>query len=209
MTVNAFFKRRNVNIDLSFRCPIECPRCRRQYYYKSRGLAVPGKDLTLDDFNKVVKFFDYINFEGQSSDPIHNVNFIKFLEILYCLKKPVEIHTASSAKPLEWYKKAFLANPNAEWVFSIDGLPEESHIYRVNQDGVKLFNIMVESKKYLKVRPKWQYIVFSYNENHIDQAIDMAANADVDFYILQSSRWIGDDDPLMPSEKYRMSIKSK
>ena len=43
-------------------------------------------------------------------------------------------------------------------------------MYRINQDGEKLFNIMVESKKYLIHKPIWQYIVFSYNENHILEA---------------------------------------
>ena len=48
---------------------------------------------------------------------------------------------------MSWYIKAFKANINARWIFGIDGLPNESHNYRVNQDGEKLFNVIVESKK--------------------------------------------------------------
>ena len=112
-----------------------------------------------------------------------------------------EIHNAASAKSKEYYIKCFKANPDAEWIFGIDGLPEESHMYRVNQDGEKLFNIMVESKKYLKNKPIWQYIVFSYNETHIEQAKKLAKEVDVPFMLIQSSRWEGDDDPLKPKNK--------
>ena len=89
----------------------------------------------------------------------------------------------------------------AKWVFGIDGLPEESHNYRVNQDGVKLFEIMLESKKHLKNKPNWQYIIFKYNENSIDNAKLLAKEHNLDFMIINSARWIGKDDYLRPSIK--------
>jgi MoaA/NifB/PqqE/SkfB family radical SAM enzyme len=202
-----FSSRKILNIDLTYRCPIECPKCRRQYLYKSHGLPVPGKDLEMMDFKKILKFFDKVIFEGQKSDPIHHPLLIQMLDLCRDQDKSVEIHTASSYMPFDWYIKAFKSNRDAKWVFSIDGLPEQSHLYRVNQDGVKLFNVMVEAVKYLNQPPTWQYIVFKYNEESISQAIDIAAQNNLKFYLLQSSRWSGDDDPLMPSEKYRMSKK--
>ena len=112
-----------------------------------------------------------------------------------------EIHNAASQKSKEYYIKCFKANPDAHWVFGIDGLPEESHMYRINQDGEKLFNIMVESKKYLIHKPTWQYIIFSYNENHILEAKMKAKSVGVNFMTTQSSRWNGDNDPYRPKNK--------
>jgi hypothetical protein len=68
-----------------------------------------------------------------------------------CREKNIHavIHNAASHKSEEWYKEAFESNTDAEWWFGIDGLPNQSHVYRKNQDGVKLFNIMLESKKHL------------------------------------------------------------
>ena len=43
-------------------------------------------------------------------------------------------------------------------------------MYRVNQDGEKLFKIMLKAKEYLTKSPSWQYIVFSYNEHNIEKA---------------------------------------
>ena len=121
--------------------------------------------------------------------------------MLYKKKIKAEVSTAASQKSKDFYIKCFEANPHAMWVFGIDGLPEESHKYRINQDGQKLFDIMIESKKHLENTPTWQYIVFSYNEDHIEQAKKLAKENGVQFMLLHSSRWLGNDDPLKPKKK--------
>ena len=120
-----------VNVDLSARCGLECPRCQRQTYYKSNK-EIPGHDLTVDDFVKITDYFKSINFCGQLSDPVHNEYFIDILRL--CKMKNVDgvIHNASSLKSKEWYIEAFQANPDMRWVFGIDGLPKDSCMYRVN-----------------------------------------------------------------------------
>lgn len=202
-----FFKRKAVNIDISNLCALECPRCQRQFNFRDHGLPVPGENIDEEDFQKVVNFFEHIDFEGQYSDPVHHPNFIKMLKKCYAEENSVEIHNGSSVKPKKWYIEAFKANPDAYWVFSIDGLPEESHKYRINQDGDKLFNIMLESKKYLSTKPRWQYIVFSYNESNIEKARNIAQQEGIFFCLLQSARWNSHNDELIPSEKYAMSKK--
>jgi MoaA/NifB/PqqE/SkfB family radical SAM enzyme len=203
-----FFNRRGVNIDISHRCALECLRCQRTRYYTSQNKKVPGEDMSVDDFKKVIKFFNKINFCGQYSDPVHHPKFIEFLQMTYKNKNEVMIHNASSSKTKEWYIKAFQANPNARWVFGIDGLPEQSHLYRKNQDGVKLFNIMLESKKYLKQLPVWQIIVFRYNEDNLEKCKEIADKEDIMIMILQSSRWINDNDWLIPKNaNYKMKRK--
>ena len=189
-----------VNVDLSARCGLECPRCQRQTYFSSNK-DIPGHDLTVDDFVKITDYFKSINFCGQLSDPVHNEYFIDILRL--CKMKNVDgvIHNASSLKSKEWYIEAFQAHPDMRWVFGIDGLPKDSCMYRINQDGEKLFKVMLEAKKYLSFTPTWQMIVFSYNEHNIEKCKKMAADHGLGFLLTQSSRWIGDDDPLKPSRK--------
>jgi hypothetical protein len=87
-------------------------------------------------------------------------------------------------------------------------LPEQSYLYRKNQDGVKLFNIMLESKKYLKQLPVWQIIVFRYNEDNLEKCKEIADKEDIMIMILQSSRWINDYDWLIPKNaNYKMKRK--
>tara|TARA_B100000424_G_scaffold67817_2_gene50279 strand:- start:10203 stop:10784 length:582 start_codon:yes stop_codon:yes gene_type:complete len=188
---------------------------------------VPGEDLDIINFMKMIKYLKkgsvknlhsedaksshhpqmmkrgHINFEGQYSDPVHHPKFLEMLELCYKHKVGVSVQHASSAKPFNWYIKAFKINPLVKWKFSIDGLPKDSHKYRINQDGEKLFNVMKESTKYLRNKPSWQYIIFNYNENDIEEARSLANEIGVDFYTLQSSRWNEKCDlSYKPSEKY-------
>ena len=202
-----FFNRKAVNIDITHRCALECIRCFRTMFYTSKNIKVPGEDMSMNNFLKVIKYFDQLNFCGQYSDPVHHPKFIEMLEITYKNKNNIFVHNASSTKSKEWYIQAFKANPDARWIFGIDGLPEESEMYRKNQDGVKLFNIMLESKKYLKKLPVWQLIVFSYNENNIEKCKQMAEKEDVIIKILQSSRWLKDDLLKPKNPEYLMKSK--
>ena len=206
--IQFFMNRRSLNIDIGFRCPLECPRCQRQRGWRNFGKKVPGRDLTLDEIDKISDYYKSINFCGQLSDPVHHPKFPEILNLLYNkgdkrLHKDsikVEIHTAASQKSKAFYIKCFKANPLADWLFGIDGLPEESHKYRINQDGKKLFRMMLEAKKILKKRPIWQHIIFKYNEHNIEKAKAMADKHDLTFLLVKSSRWKGDEDYLKPKE---------
>lgn len=203
-----FFGRKAVNLDSTHRCPLMCPNCARQWVYNDRGRRVPGHDVSLENFKKICKFMGHINFEGQYSDPAHHARFIDLLQIAYENKVAVSVQHAANKKNnpknVEWYKKAWQTHPYARWRFSIDGLPKDSHIYRINQDGEFLFEMMKLSKEYLIYKPQWQYIVFNYNEKDINTAIKMAKDIGVDFYVIHSGRWKGPEDPLMPSEEFRV-----
>lgn len=205
MSKTIFFNRKGLNIDISFRCALECVRCQRTTRFKSKGKKVPGEDMSLKDFEKVAKHFKQINFCGQYSDPVYHPQFIEILKICHQYDVRATVHNASSTKSKDWYIEAFKVNVNVRWVFGIDGLPEKSCLYRVNQDGVKLFNIMLESKKHLNLIPVWQIIPFSFNENDIDKCKKIADDNEILLKIVQSSRWIDDHDPLMPkSGLYKM-----
>lgn len=206
--MNKFAKRKSVNIDISNKCSLQCPRCQREMIYRSKGAKVPGYDLSIDEFKKVAQFMDEILFCGQYSDPIHHPHFIDFLEICKNSNVSVNVHTASSSKKIDWYRNAFRQYPLATWIFGIDGLPKDSHKYRINQDGEKLFQIMLESKKYLQTTPQWQYIIFNYNENDVKEAEQIAHKNSIDFFTVISSRWLLKDDPYMPKNKeLRMTPK--
>ena len=159
-----------------------CPRCRRQEYIDA-GLSIPGHDLSILDFKKIAKFFSRILFCGQISDPIMHPKFHDFLEIMNTEEYHVPfitVATSASHRPILWYKKAFELNPRAMWRFGVDGLPKESCLYRINQDGEKLFEVMKMGVS-MGIRIEWQYIIFKYNENHIEEAKKMALDNNILF----------------------------
>ena len=147
----------------------------------------------------IIYSYRYFDFCGQLSDPVHHKNFIDILKHLKSVNVGVSVHNASSQKSLNWYIKAFRAYPEAKWIFGIDGLPNESHIYRVNQDGEKLFKMMCMASD-MGLWVKWQYIVFKYNENDIETAREMAKKHNIIFEVQKSSRFFSEDD-LKPTNR--------
>jgi len=198
--INYFLNRKAINIDIGFRCSLECPKCQRQTQHRNLGLKVPGYDITIDEILKLADFYKSFVFCGQLSDPIHHPQFEKILRLLFLKRIDCQVHNASSHKPEKAFIKCFKANPEARWVFGIDGLPKDSHKYRINQDGEKLFRMMLEAKKILKRPPVWQYLVFRYNEDNVAEAKALADKNGLPIMIVQSSRWKGDDDYLKPKE---------
>jgi len=190
--------RKPLNLDITHVCPLECPRCARQEWYRNYNEKVPGTNMDMDQFQEITDNFRYLAFCGTLSDPIHHPKFIEMLKICYEKSIAPEVNVASSFKTKKWFVQAFQACPTAQWIFGIDGMPEQSHLYRKNQDGKKLFDIMLEAKKHLSTRPVWQYIVFKYNQDFLDTAIQTATENGVNFIIINSTRW-HEEDHLKPT----------
>ena len=179
-----FYDRKSINLDITFRCTLQCPNCMRQYLYAAQNKKVKGADMPMKHFKMLVDKFDEIVFCGTISDPIFHPHFIDMLVYLKEQNKLVQVVTAASHKSYDWYNNAFAANTDAIWTFGLDGLPKDSHKYRINQDGEKLFEVMK-----LAPNPKWKYIVFKYNENDIDQARQLAKDNNIKFNTVYSGRF--------------------
>ena len=106
--IQYFMSRRSLNIDISFRCPLECPRCQRQRAWRNNDLKVPGRDLTLEEIDKISDFYNDFHFCGQLSDPVHHPKFLQILEMLHKKNVRCEIHNAASQKSKEYYIKKFV-----------------------------------------------------------------------------------------------------
>jgi hypothetical protein len=185
------FNERTLNIDAGPKCTLQCSACARTRF-REHGKKIPGKDLTPEQFKKIIKYFKRVSFCGTFSDPIFNVHFIDILKICKEENIKTEIHNAATHKPEKWYQEAFLANTNANWIFGIDGLPKDSHKYRVNQDGEFLFDMMLLNR-YLGMRPEWQYIVFDYNKDDIEEAKKIAKQHKLKFMLITSKRPVSKD----------------
>lgn len=197
--------KKTINLDIGNLCTLECPKCARQGFWN--GIRpIPGHIMTVSEFTKVANHFSKITLCGQISDPIFNPNLFEFIKISKDKNRHLMIHSAASHKPMHWYEQAIAEHGKGGWTFGIDGLPKDSHKYRIHQDGEKLWEVAKKAAKGgLKVR--WQYIVFKYNENDIDEAMDMAKEYGIEFELNCSSRWSGPDDPLRPTKpEYRIDL---
>jgi MoaA/NifB/PqqE/SkfB family radical SAM enzyme len=175
-----------ISLDLTNRCPNRCPGCIRQ----DNDYVNNGRDLTEREMDMISDYYDVIEFCGTVSDPTTHPDFFNLLRICTAKNKKVQIHVAASHQSDRWWYKAFLfsKHKNVCWVFGIDGLPKDSHKYRVNQDGEKLFKKMVECSKF-GIKTVWQYIVFNYNENDIEACKKIAHKHSIEFMLIKSCRY--------------------
>lgn len=187
---------RQVNLDITHRCTLQCPRCQRVFY----NGKPPGRDMTFDEFEKVLFYYPSVVLCGQRGDPIFHPQLPKFLHQAHEQSVSIEVFTAATGKPLEWYIQCFEANKHATWYFGIDGVPEDSHLYRINQNGEKLFEAMVLARE-LGLNVVWNYLVFKYNEDDVEYCRQLAAHHDIKFEKIISSRWI-ENDPYKPTADF-------
>ena len=174
----------------------------RQNYYGVRNKPVPGKDISIKDFEKLADYFDSICLIGNLSDPTTHPDLYSLLKI--CIKKSTSVilSVASTHRSKRWFKKHFLLTSHKDitWEFAIDGLPKDSHKYRINQDGEKLFDIMKMGRS-MGCQVLWKYIIFNYNENDMEEARKLASKAGVRLNFVKSVRWDGDMYKYRPTNK--------
>ena len=84
-------------------------------------------------------------------------------------------------------------------IFALDGLPKDSHIYRVGQDGEAVWERMKQFNSN-GINVIWQYIVFKYNEADMEAAKKLAKDNNINIDFKASNRWEDDDElkPLSP-----------
>ena len=203
-TMQNSFLKKPVNLDITNRCPLQCPSCQRQtgWYNRHRHLF---NDMSVEDLQKFIDSgFTWLEFSGQQSDPMAHPNILEFISLCYSIK--LDIHTATSHRKKEFYEEAFdRSGMNTNWIFGLDGLPEESHKHRVNPDGVHLYEMMKLGVR-MGINVIWQYIVFNYNQDHIEQAKKMSVDDGIEFKLSFSDRWATNTDipltHLKPRDEY-------
>ena len=50
-----------INLDITHRCTLQCQRCNRAIF-AARGQKVPGEDMTMENFKKVIDYFEEVYF---------------------------------------------------------------------------------------------------------------------------------------------------
>ena len=184
---------RQINMDITNKCTLACETCERQWRLKKHSGKMPGGTLALKDFVKYFDFFDHFDFCGQVSDPSMHPQFKEIIQLINENNKSCDIHNAASHRPEKWYREIFeecsKSNDMIQWYFGIDGLPKDSHKYRIRQDGEKLYRMMKIATQYIKpTNIKWKYIVFNYNQYDIEECKQMAADLGIVFNLVMSRR---------------------
>jgi MoaA/NifB/PqqE/SkfB family radical SAM enzyme len=183
-------KNNSINLDITYRCPLQCPFCDRQFYKDAIKETRQYGEMSTEDFSKILNFFNKIVFSGQTSDPIYHTDFHKLLEmfdISNCIS--LQVSTNGTRKSVEWWKKSYDMSKRVEWIFGLDGVDQETaEIYRKNTRFDEVFNAMLLGKE-MGVNVTWQFIPFKHNEHQLDEYKKLCDRYDINHRIIQSDRW--------------------
>jgi MoaA/NifB/PqqE/SkfB family radical SAM enzyme len=206
--VNAVKNTHSLNLDMTYRCPLQCPLCMRE---RPGGRAKIKKsyDMPIESFEKVCEYFNKIHICGQISDSIYHPKFLDMLKHYHDKYNfPLIISTNGSNKKIEWWEKAYeYSTDNVTWIFGVDGFDQETaEKYRVN---IK-FDSALDAMKLgasLGKNIVWQFIVFKHNEHQVETVKQFALDNGISFHLMKSSRFhpeiIKGTNIEPPSDEYR------
>ena len=172
-----------------------CPQCARVTGDNKVNPRLEMKDLTVDDY--ITIFTPFIGKQiriihcGNYGDAIASPTFDKTNLWLYENGfKSVTVMTNGSARNTEWW--ANLAKLGTYVVFSIDGLEDTNHIYRVNSNFKK---IIENIKAFVGAGglARWDYIMFDHNKHQVDEARQLSKDLGMDAFNLKiTSRFVSE-----------------
>lgn len=170
-----------LHIELSSNCQAACPLCaRNDYGYKTR-LDFPINEITLEQWSKIFDPVDlpnlrFILFNGNFGDPVMAKDILEIIE--YCVNKwpyvNLRIITNGGIRSTSWWTN--LANrfkKNLTLIFSIDGLEDTNHLYRVN---VPYSKAMANARAFIDAGgiAHWKFIKFKHNEHQVENAKELS-----------------------------------
>ena len=179
-------------------CRLRCPGC----FMREDGLHQKGSKkyfadawdkrytIPLEKYKIIFEVFKYMEFCGNLSDPIYHPEFVDTLKYLKGKGTKINFRTNGSGKSKIWWKEVYelCQGENWWWTFALDGLPEDSHIYRKKQNGEQVWEMMKYGKT-LGAEIEWQWIVFKYNQNDLNHGQLLADQHNIQFNYYHSTRW--------------------
>jgi MoaA/NifB/PqqE/SkfB family radical SAM enzyme len=200
---------KGLHIEPTNMCTLKCPRCSRTEFIEQFPKRWTNKNLNL---NHLKQFLDIdltdkkINLCGNYGDAIYYDQLFDMIKYFKSSGADIQLATNGSYKTIDWWRElGHLLDEHDEIVFAIDGTPENFKTYRINAD----WNSIASGIKILRQRPvklAWQYILFSYNENDIEQTKILANDMGFDrFFVINSDRWDHGAEYLTPTEVNKLS----
>ena len=169
-------KIKNLEVELSTYCNAACPGCSRHYWGTSKKLPeLVEEHLDIDTVTKVIKQLPNpqdleIHLCGNLGDPLMNPRILEgitdWIEIFGVSK--VFIDTNGGLRSEEFWRELAKV-PRVDCTFSIDGLKDTNHIYRVGVDWNKLernFMAFIEAGG----KATWKWLIFDHNKHQTKEA---------------------------------------
>jgi len=192
---------KKVHIEHTSKCNLLCPQCARVVDGKVNPNLVLD-ELTLKDYKRIftsnfANQIDRVYWCGNYGDSIASGSWI---ECAYWLRysgvKSMQLYTNGSARTPDWWRGlAKIFNRDYDYVyFSIDGLEDTNHLYRVNSN---FKTIIKNAKAFINAggNARWDYLIFDHNEHQIEEAYALAKEIGFKQIVFKNtSRFVGNNE---------------
>jgi len=156
-------------VEPSSYCNSKCPHCPRFTEDGHLHPDLPLGHLTLNmlkglDVAKLINL-QIVTFEGDKGDPVMNPALLDLIA-LFPADVRINIATNGGIRSQYWWRQ--LAQiPNVVVNFSIDGLADTNHLYRVDVDYSK---VMRNAQAFIEAggTANWRCLIFQHNQHQID-----------------------------------------
>ena len=176
-------------------CNAACPMCARNIL--GEGCVVSLADLSFDDYKKhVIEHLEHLEkifFCGTVGDPCADKNLLEKISWVKNIKPTVVvgINTNGSIRNPKWWTECakLLTGIYDYVVFSIDGLEDTNHIYRV---GVQFKKIMENAKTYIDTGASahWDMLIFDHNKHQVQECQQLAKDMGFTWFrSKETDRW--------------------
>lgn len=185
-------------IEHTSRCNLQCPSCARKHApNNSKDFRLA--DMTLDDYKRIFdkelcNQLDIVRYCGSYGDAVASNTFFESVKYLVENGVSFALNTNGSMRSEEWWRElAYISDKKSKVIFSIDGLEDTNHLYRIGSNFQKIIR---NAKAFIDAGgvARWDYIVFDHNKHQVEEAQQLAK--DLGFYIFNikwSKRGLSDD----------------
>jgi MoaA/NifB/PqqE/SkfB family radical SAM enzyme len=173
-----------LHVELTSRCNLSCPHCARTDSSSGKTIeSLPLSNLDISTFESALQQLPNVKLLhccGNYGDMTSYDNVFEFIRIAhsYGVEK-IRLYTNGSARNKSyWEMLAKSLNPSDEVVFSIDGLEDTNHVYRIGSVWDKVISnvrTFVENGG----TAVWEMLVFSHNEHQVKDAQDLSSSIGV------------------------------
>ena len=174
------------HVELTDKCNARCPQCARSCVIEGKLQPRPDlvdTEMSISDFKKIFDDFSWpvknFSFCGNFGDPIYAKDVFEIIEYSadHVVDKKYQpniyIHTNGGFRPAKWWvefaKMLKAKNPKHLVVFSLDGLEDTHHLYRVN---TRYETVLRNARAFISGggNAEWSFIRFGHNEHQEEEA---------------------------------------
>lgn len=205
---------KSIQIDHTSRCNLMCPQCARVTHTGAINPKLHQSDLTLENYKTI-----FTPFIGKNIGITHCGNFGDIIAsptfditFNWCIENGfsnIRIMTNGSARSTQWWAELSKKNPYV--IFSVDGLKDTNHLYRVNSNFDKIIS-NIRAFTGAGGRARWDYIVFEHNYHQVSEAKELAKSLGVEeFNVKNTTRFITETGyaPEILNKNYQVIEDSK